>query len=101
MWRPRRKAKSSVLQGQPTAYRGKMGLNHLQTAKALVEKAAEQLQEAAKGPFLFSDEQRQEVIRDVERVRLTLSLMRQDLAILAGVAKLKRQAKRRGKSSGE
>jgi hypothetical protein len=70
-----------------------MGLNsidHLQTAKALLEKAAEQLQEAAKGPFLFSDEQSQGVIQDIERFRLTLSLMRRDLTILSGIANRKR-----------
>jgi fumarylacetoacetate (FAA) hydrolase family protein len=76
-------------------------IDHLQTAKALLEKAAEQVQEAAKGPFLFSDEQRQGVIQDIERFRLTLSLMRRNRAVLSGAANRKRQAKPSGKSSGE
>jgi hypothetical protein len=62
-----------------------MGLNsidYLRTAKELVEKAAEQLQEAAKGPLLLSDEARQLVLGDIHQIQLTVSLMRRDLVAI-------------------
>jgi hypothetical protein len=65
-------------------------LNQLKAALELVQNASNKLLSCVKMDIVVSDKIREESIAEIQRIRLTLSIMRHDLAAIAGMVNRKK-----------